>query len=135
VWPSRGRLASAACVCLAAFDETEGRCIPHQLGAVLQQTLGVAEGDVDWLFDALYDELYPAKSEDNSYEIEHEDGRFLRRGWREAGITTATVLAFVESQRLSAHVLCGENKNLELYAWRCRVEPTPLRARRSCVFC
>ena len=46
-------------MCPAAYDETEGRCVPHQLAAVLQKQLNLEEADMDWLFEVIFDELYP----------------------------------------------------------------------------
>ena len=98
-------------VCPAAFDKTDDRCVPHQLEAVLQRTLGIAESDMDWLFEELFEELYPASSEGDPYEIELEDGPFSRRSWWEAGITTAMGLAFAKAHNLAVHVLWGRRRS------------------------
>ena len=65
---------------------------------------------MDWLFDEIFNELYPPGVGDCPYEIETEDGSIERRGWREAGITTAIIVKFAECHRLSVHVLWGQTK-------------------------
>ena len=56
-----------------AFDETDDRCVPHQLAALLQRTSpGLREGDLDPHFDEIYTELYGNNSEENPYLVERE---------------------------------------------------------------
>ena len=51
-------------VCPEAYEETEDRCVPHQLEAVLKRTLGLKTSNMAWLFDEIAEELYPPGSED-----------------------------------------------------------------------
>ena len=115
-------------VCQEAFDETEDKCVSHQLAALCKKILKMEEKDVEYLFDAIYHDLYPPGAEDNPYEIEVEDGSVERRSWREAGITVAMVQAFCNVHKVSVHVLWGELKvssftpseavsSLCLYVW------------------
>ena len=99
-------------VCPEAFDETDGRCVPHQLEAVLARTLGLKEADMDWLFDEIAAELYPPGSEDSPFELELEDGSIEQRSWRQCGITVAMIQRFAEEHRLSVHSLFGKSKVL-----------------------
>ena len=78
-------------VCPDAYDPTEGKCVSHQLAAVLEKQLNLQESDLDWLFDEIFNELHHPGVTDNPYELETEDGSIERRGWREAGITTAMI--------------------------------------------
>ncbi len=66
---------------------------------------------------------------DNPYELEAEDGSIERRGWKEAGITTAMIMKFVAGHHLSVRLLWGEiavtsfspgpeaNTSICLYVW------------------
>jgi len=97
-------------VCPEAYDQTESNCVVHQMVAVMQESLSLRESDLETYFDVIFEELYPAGSEDNPYEIEQEDGTFERRGWHEAGVTCAMIEAFGREHSLAVHVLWGETK-------------------------
>jgi hypothetical protein len=66
-------------VCPEAYEETEDRCVPHQLEAILERTLGLQVSNMDWFFDEIADELYPPDSEDNPSDLEQEDGSIEHR--------------------------------------------------------
>ena len=121
-------------VCPEAYEETEGRCVPHQLEAVLERTLGLKAGNMDWLFDEIAEELYPPGSEDNPFDLEHEDGSIERRTWRQCGITVAMIVKFAEVHFMSVHVLFGHMKVLS-FTRKFRDERLLARARGPCVLC
>ena len=99
-------------VCPEAYEETEGRCVPHQLEAVLERTLGLKASNMDWLFDEISDELYPPNSEHHPFDLERGDGSIERRTWRQCGITVAMIQKFAEVHTMSVHVLFGSMKVL-----------------------
>ncbi len=99
-------------VCPEAYEETEGRCVPHQLEAVLKRTLGLKASNMEWLFDEIAEELYPQDSEENPINLELEDGSIEHRTWRQCGITVAMILKFAEVHSMSVHVLFGSTKVL-----------------------
>ncbi|MCP3885564.1 MAG: hypothetical protein GY700_08845, partial [Propionibacteriaceae bacterium] len=99
-------------VCPEASEQTDGRCVPHQMQAVLQKSLGLQESDLEREFDLIFEELYPPGGEDNPFEIELQDGSFGRRGWRDAGVTCAMIEAFGRTYSLAVHVLWAETKIL-----------------------
>ncbi len=103
-------------VCPQSYDPTKGRHVPPQLATVLQRQLNLQESDMDCLFDQVFDELYYPGAVDSSYAIETEDGSIERRTWREAGITTAMIMEFGESHRLSVHALRG-GRRLPVTHW------------------
>ena len=53
-----------------ALDDTDGRCVPHQIAAATKKTLKFEERDIDSLFDEIFEDLYPEGSVDNPYEID-----------------------------------------------------------------
>ncbi len=61
-------------VCPEAFDNTEGRCVLHHLASLLKRIFDIEEPDTDRLYDAIFEDAYPSKTEDNLFEIELEDG-------------------------------------------------------------
>jgi hypothetical protein len=97
-------------VCPEFYGPTEGRCVPPQLAAALQKQFNLQVSDVDWLFDAVFDQLYPPGAADNPYEIDARNGSIERCNWRNDGIATAMILKFSESHRVSDHVLWAETK-------------------------
>ncbi len=94
-------------VCPEALQESDDRCVPLQIGALLKE-LGMEGHWLDDAFDLIYEELYRGK-ENNPYIIEVEEG-FEERGWREAGVTVAMVQAFAEKNCLAAHAFLGDRK-------------------------
>ncbi len=46
---------------------------------------------MDWLFDEIFNDVYPPGAENSPYELEVEDGSIEGRGW-EAGITIAAIM-------------------------------------------
>ncbi len=86
--------------------------MPHQLEAVLKRTLGLKASNMDWLFDEIAEELYPPNSEDNPFDLEHEDCSIEHRSWRQCGITVAMIVKFAEVHIMSVHVLFGSMKVL-----------------------
>ena len=68
-------------VCAAAFEDSGGRCVTHQLAA-LQDQLGMASIELE--MGQIYEGLYPRRAPDNPYRTLDEDGQVLYRGWREA---------------------------------------------------
>ena len=97
-------------MCPAAFDITADRCVPHQLATLLKHTLDMTETDIDERFDKIHREMYTPGAEENPYEIETEDGTVECHTWRQAGVTTAMILAFAEALSLTVHVLWRETK-------------------------
>jgi hypothetical protein len=77
-----------------ALDDTDGRCVPHQIAAATKKTLKLEAGNIDFLFDEIFEDLYPGGSVDNPYEIETETSEIERRTWREAGVTLAMIKRF-----------------------------------------
>ncbi len=73
-------------VCPEAYEETEDRCVPHQLEAVLKRTLGLKASNMDWPVDEIAEELYPPNSEDNPFDLEREDGSIEHRTWRRVAL-------------------------------------------------
>ena len=73
--------------------------------------------------------MHTPGAENNPCDLEVEDGSIERRGWREAGITTAMTMKFAEGHRLGVHVFWGQtktttytpgpgaNKSICLYVW------------------
>ena len=99
-------------VCSEAYEETDGRCVPHQLEAVLERVLGLKESDMDHVFDEIAAEIYPPGLEDNPFEMELEDGSIEQRTWQQCGVTVAMILKFAQDQCISVHVVFGNCKVL-----------------------
>ena len=96
-------------VCKEAYDETEGRCIQHQLGALLEKD---EAADLESHFDDIFESLY-ANNEDNPYIDE--------RGWREVGVTATMVIELAKIIDRPVHVLWGRHTKVLSY--------TPEKAR------
>ena len=91
---------------------TDGRCVPHQIAAATTNALKLDEMDVDFLFEEIFEELYPEGGVDNPYEIESETGEVERRTRQDAGVTLAMIERFCKRHQISVHALWGDHKIL-----------------------
>jgi hypothetical protein len=81
---------------------------------------------MDWLFDAIFNDLHPPGAENNPYDLEVEDVSIERPGWREAGIAIAVTMRAID-------------RAFTLYGGTCKLQvtppvPTSTRASALCVW-